>query len=85
MGFNSYISCWNRIINRAESRNAMVFPKLQMGVLNDFVLFLKQESGSNARGMKKSFSKVLHARSTDAFLSGITLHWRSSNENSHKK
>ena len=44
-----------------------------MVVLNDFVLFLKQESGSRAqgskaqsskaRGMKKAFSEVLHARS----------------------
>ena len=46
-----------------------------MVVLNDFVLFLKQESGSRAqgskaqgskaRGMKKAFSKVLHARSKE--------------------
>ena len=39
-----------------------------MVVLNDFVLFLEQESGSRAqdskaRGMEKAFSKVLHARS----------------------
>ena len=39
-----------------------------MVVLNDFVLFLKQESGSRlegskARRMKKAFRKVLHARS----------------------
>ena len=45
-----------------------VFSKLQMVVLNDFVLFLRQESGSRAqgskaRGMKKALSKVLHARS----------------------
>ena len=44
-----------------------------MAVLNDFVLFLKQESGSRAqgskaqgskaRGMKKAFSEVLQAKS----------------------
>ena len=54
--------------NKAESRFVMFFSKLQMVVLNDFALFLKQESGSRAqgskaRGMKKAFSKVLHARS----------------------
>ena len=47
-----------------------------MAVLNDFVLFLKQESGSRAQGSKiqgskaqrlegwkKAFNKVLYARS----------------------
>ena len=39
-----------------------------MVVLKDFVLFLKEKSGSRAqgskvRGMKKAFSKVFHARS----------------------
>ena len=38
--------------NKAEPRFAMFFSKLQMVVLNDFVLFLKQESGSRAQGSK---------------------------------
>ena len=50
-----------------------MFSRLQIVVLNDFVLFLKQESGSRAQGskaqgskartMKKAFRKVLYARS----------------------
>ena len=53
---------------KAEPRFAMFFSRPQMVVLSDFVLFLKQESGSRAQGskalgMKKAFSKVLHARS----------------------
>ena len=51
----------------------LCFSSLQMVVLNDFVLFLKQESGSRAqgskaqsskaRGMKKASSEVSHASS----------------------
>ena len=51
---------------KAEPRFAMFFSRLQMVVLNDFVLFLKQESGSRAQGskapgMKKALSKVLNS------------------------
>ena len=59
--------CCNRI-KKAEPRFALFSSRLQTVVLKDFVLFLKQESGSRvqgskARGIKKAFSNVLHARS----------------------
>ena len=41
--------------NKAEPRFAMFFSKLQMVVLNDFVLFLKQESSSSAQGLKAQY------------------------------
>ena len=58
-------------IKKVEPRFAMFFSRLHMAVLKDFVLFLKQESGSRgsrleglkARGMKKAFSQVLQAKS----------------------
>ena len=50
IGFNRYNSCRNRIIR--PNVVCYVFSRLQMVVLNDFVLFLKQESGSRAQGWK---------------------------------
>ena len=61
IGFNRYMSCCNRI--KRPKLDLLCFSRLQMVVLNDFVLFLKQESGSKARGTEKAFSKALHAGS----------------------
>ena len=50
---------------KSNQKDLLCFSRLQMVVLKDSILFLKQESGSSAQGsrMKKAFSKVLHARS----------------------
>ena len=42
---------------KAEPRFAMLFSRLQRVILNDFVLFLKQESGSRGQGSKDAKAK----------------------------
>ena len=49
--------------NKAQPRFPLLFSKLQMVVLNDFVLSLKQESGSrDEKGIQQSVAREVESK-----------------------